>query len=580
MRIRFGAKINLVLSAGLLLLAAVGWISLRSIDELAATGRNEAQVRQDLALLRLAISELRGAEAAHLRFILGGGEAALADVRSAGDNVLPQLRALEHSIDPVEQKRRIARLRALAEQRLEGIEAALAEHARAGRDAAGRMATGDAAGALDQEIARLSDIILLAESQRLHREQTAAANNAENSEFLIVWGTAFAIALLLWAMTIINAYQARRQTAEAALRASEAQMRLVTGAVPALIALLDPDRRFRFHNRAVERLLPGLPADLDGQRLDEVLPEPAAVVVRPRLEAALAGEAQYFSFSVPMPAGTPLELDASLIPRLDESGRIEGVYALVTDVTRLKEVERMKAAFLSTVSHELRTPLTSIRGSLGLVAGGAAGALPEAAKKLVEIARDNCERLVRLVNDILDSEKMASGKMSFSIRDMDLAATVRESARANEAYAAAYHVRLSVDAAYPARVEADPDRVQQVVTNLLSNACKFAPAGSEVEIAVRVADGRARVSVADRGPGIPEAFRDKLFQPFSQADGSDARLRGGTGLGLSISRAIVERLGGAIGCQPREGGGTVFWFELPERAGMVPPEPTSAREQA
>ena len=214
----------------------------------------------------------------------------------------------------------------------------------------------------------------------------------------------------------------------------------------------------------------------------------------------------------------------------------------------LKRLDRMKSEFVSTVSHELRAPLTSIRGSLGVLASGVAGPLPDRARGFIEIAQNNCERLIRLIADVLDIEKIESGQISFALRPLDLMELIDQTVQADEGFAAQHSVRLQVVAAQPgAKVHADPDRLAQVMTNLISNACKFSPPGSTVDIAVTRERGRLKVTVADCGPGISEEFLGRIFQRFSQADSSDARQKGGTGLGLSISKAIVERLGGEIG---------------------------------
>jgi CheY-like chemotaxis protein/two-component sensor histidine kinase len=238
----------------------------------------------------------------------------------------------------------------------------------------------------------------------------------------------------------------------------------------------------------------------------------------------------------------------------------------------------MKSEFVSTVSHELRTPLTSIRGSLGLIAGGVAGPLPDAAQSLIDIAKNNCERLIRLINDILDSEKIESGKMTFDMRVVELKPLLEQVLADNEGFAAQHKVRLALAAPAEAlHVNIDPDRLNQVVTNLVSNAVKFSPADSTVEVRAGRAGNRIRVEVQDRGPGIPDEFRGRIFQKFSQADSSDARLKGGTGLGLSIAKAIVERLDGIIGFTSKPGAGTTFYFELPEsRVASGAPRPRGA----
>jgi signal transduction histidine kinase len=234
------------------------------------------------------------------------------------------------------------------------------------------------------------------------------------------------------------------------------------------------------------------------------------------------------------------------------------------------------------VSHELRTPLTSIRGSLGLLAGGAAGDLPEAARSLLDIAASNCERLVRLINDILDMEKIESGKMAFVPEPVALAPLVEQAVLSNRAYAHGFGVEIRIEEAVPGRVLADADRLHQVLTNLLSNAARHSPRGAAVEVRVRRAAGRLCVSVADRGAGIPPEFQPRVFEKFAQADTSSTRREKGTGLGLSISRAIIERHGGRIWFETAPGAGTTFSFELADLdAGPVlPSSPAENTEHA
>ena len=248
----------------------------------------------------------------------------------------------------------------------------------------------------------------------------------------------------------------------------------------------------------------------------------------------------------------------------DSAGAVDRCVTVVHDITEFKRIDRMKSEFVSMVSHELRTPLTSIRGSLGLVAGGVAGALPEAARNLVDIAKSNCERLIRLINDILDTEKIESGKMAFDIAEVELAPLLAAAIAANQGFAEQHGVMLVLHAPpQPVRAMADADRLTQVVTNLLSNAIKFSPENSTVQVRLLEAAGRARVEVQDHGPGIPHEFRERIFRKFSQADSSDSRARGGTGLGLNISKAIVEKLGGTLGFSSEIGQGSTFHFELP-----------------
>jgi PAS domain S-box-containing protein len=241
------------------------------------------------------------------------------------------------------------------------------------------------------------------------------------------------------------------------------------------------------------------------------------------------------------------------------------IYAVARDISERKKMEQIKDDFISVVSHELRTPLTSIRGSLGLLLGGVAGELPEKARTLTEVAAKNSERLVRLVNDILDIEKIQSGTMAFRPLRVELMPLVEQSIESNRAYANLYDVDLQTVAAEPgARVRADADRILQVLANLLSNAAKHSPRGGTVEIRVERAGDWLRVSVTDHGRGIPLDFQSRVFEKFAQADASSTRHKGGTGLGLTISKAIIERHGGELWFDTALEEGTTFSFTLPE----------------
>ena len=227
-------------------------------------------------------------------------------------------------------------------------------------------------------------------------------------------------------------------------------------------------------------------------------------------------------------------------------------------------LEQMKDDFVATVSHELRTPLTSISGSLALLMNDSAGQLPASAARLLCIAHRNCQRLGRLINDILDIEKIESGKVVFAVKRLDLRTLVEQSIEANRGFADGYGVHVKVEPHLGAcEIAADPDWVAQVITNLLSNAIKFSERDDEVVIAIEQRVHTIRLSVRDHGRGIPEDFKARVFEKFSQADNSDGRQKG-TGLGLSIVKQIVLRLGGEVSFEDVPGGGVVFHVDLPQ----------------
>lgn len=240
------------------------------------------------------------------------------------------------------------------------------------------------------------------------------------------------------------------------------------------------------------------------------------------------------------------------------------VWSLVEDVSDRHRIEKMKSDFVATVSHELRTPLTSISGALQLLASGVMGQVPEAMGELLGIATTNSQRLVQLVNDLLDMDKLVAGKMEMHIEPVDVDEAIARVASAMRGYADPLEVRLEVTGDRGGRILADESRLTQVLTNLVSNACKHSPAGAAVTLGCEVLpSGDVVIDVIDRGSGIPARFRPMIFEKFVQADQGDARHHSGTGLGLAICKELVARMNGVIGFESEQGRGSHFWVRLP-----------------
>lgn len=238
--------------------------------------------------------------------------------------------------------------------------------------------------------------------------------------------------------------------------------------------------------------------------------------------------------------------------------------AALTDLTAVKQAETAKREFVSIVSHELRTPLTSIRGALGLIAAQKIGPLTPAAANLVQIAQKNSERLVRLVNDILDMEKLESGRFELDLQRLNLESVLTDAVAANAAYAGRFEVSFTTAVDTDLRpVLADPDRLLQIMANLLSNAAKFTRPGTTVHVSATSHGNFARIEVRDHGTGIPVSLRDTLFEKFAQGNNSNTREREGSGLGLSISRQLARRMNGEVALLASTPEGSTFCVDLP-----------------
>jgi PAS domain S-box-containing protein len=329
-------------------------------------------------------------------------------------------------------------------------------------------------------------------------------------------------------------------------------------------------------NPAAERLFGYKAADLLHRHIMMLLPTGDGEETHPirDLRRALHGLGQVREITAQRADGSTFPADVALSEMGFRRRRV--IVAIVRDASERKRIERLKDEFVSTVSHELRTPLTSIAGSLGLLSGGAAGQLPETVRRLISIAHRNSLRLIRLINEILDLEKIEAGKLTFVRSSIAMPELTAEAIEANHAFAQEYgvNVLLKAEDSTPS-VLGDRDRLMQVLTNLLSNAIKFSPRGGNVRVGVGAQQNMVRLTVADDGPGIPAEFRPRMFTKFAQADTSDGRNRGGTGLGLAVAKEIVELHGGTLTFDSEIGRGTAFHVDLPAQssaafAGRVP----------
>jgi signal transduction histidine kinase/DNA-binding response OmpR family regulator len=381
---------------------------------------------------------------------------------------------------------------------------------------------------------------------------------------------------------------------DAAPLPTEMLQKAILGSVDFALMATDAKGVLRIFNAGAERMFGYAASDVINKIVPSEFRDPGDVIARARQLSAEFGttiapgfgaltfkasrgiEDQY-DVQYVRKDGSRFPAHVSITALRDDTTEIVGYMNICTDnsarvamIAADNEKTRLKDEFVATVSHELRTPLTSIAGALGLLTGNAAGKLPESAMHLLTIAYTNSQRLVRLLNDILDIEKMESGKAAFEFKRVEVRSLIEQTIATNHAFAEGYGVRIRLDATAAAfDVRADPDRLVQAITNLLSNAIKFSPSGGEVVVAVETRGDAVRISVRDHGPGVSEEFKRHIFEKFAQADGTDARRKGGTGLGLSIVKQIVDRLEGEVGFENAPDGGAIFHVDLPNWAHAV-----------
>lgn len=357
-----------------------------------------------------------------------------------------------------------------------------------------------------------------------------------------------------------------RHAAEVSLRASEERARTVIQTASDAYVEIDRHGSVTDWNRQAEATFGWSRGEAIGRRLATLVVPPRYRQAHENWLARLAGGGelriadQRLELSAQNRLGHEFPIELVVWPIARAGDTVYG--AFVRDISERRAVERAKDEFVSVVSHELRTPLTSIHGALGLLRAGLLGDLSDRGQRMVDIAVDNTDRLVRLINDILDIERLDSGTVALQREHCDAAAVVQRSVEAMGTMADQAGVRLVVNT-QPAPVWADADRIQQTLTNLLSNAIKFSPQGGTVWVDARAQDRSWAVAVRDEGRGIPADKLEAIFERFGQVDASDSRDKGGTGLGLAICQTIVAQHGGRIWAESTPGEGATFRLTLP-----------------
>ena len=547
-------------------LALIGIEMRRDFERVRSLRQETAQSHQAREELLTVFSLMQDAETGQRGYMISGDPTFLAPYVTATkrlDRELPRLRAA-YADDPV-QSANIAELEHRIAVKLKAIREALDVQEERGREAGlAVVATGEGKAAMDRiraTINRMTEIDARALATLTQRVEA----RSRSTETMV---TALFLALIVvvaGATLLILRYVTTRRKLLAEVRATAARQEAIFDSAIDAILTLNPSGTIETMNAAATRMF-GWSAQELGRRDVTVLLETAdqgdaGMMARIRAGGADAKGGLVQEMTGRRRSGEAFPVDVAFSPLALPTG--VHLVAVVRDITDRRRVEELKKQFVSTVSHELRTPLTSIAGSLGLLAGGAAGSLSERAGRLIGIAHSNSLRLVRLINDILDVEKLESGQINLEFQPIDLREVAIRSLDNVRGFADGLGVKLELAEGPAAPVMGDPDRLVQVVVNLLSNAAKFSPESGTVEVTVMPEARIVRLSVRDHGPGVPDAFRARIFTKFAQADGSDTRQRGGTGLGLAIAKEIAERHGGRLWFESAPGEGATFHLDLP-----------------
>jgi PAS domain S-box-containing protein len=558
-------------AGALIVIAALTGIGLELTREFRRDGEVRAEVERSheaRAQILHVFSLLQDAETGQRGYIITGDVRFLKPYDDAESRLGGQVERLErlYAARPG-QAADVATLKALIDRKQATLALGILAREHQGPDAAQAVVAEGAGRAAMDDIRAVVDRMVRTEAQALAElTRRAEARGAATERLVAGMFILLLITVLLAAVTAWR-YIRTRHTLQAELRAAAAQKEAIFDSAGDAILTLNPGGGIETVNPAAARLFGWSGSELEHRDISVLLDldDPGegsgGFLSRLGFQDGEIGDGIVRELTARRRDGEtfPADVALSLMPLPTGLHMV----AVVRDVSERRHIDEMRHQFVSNVSHELRTPLTSIAGSLGLLAGGAAGQMPDKAAQLIGIAHSNSQRLVRLINDLLDIEKLESGQMTLVIAPLDLRDIALRSIDNVRGFADDLTVTLRLSEGPPVPVRGDTDRLIQVVVNLLSNAVKFSPAGGEVVISVEPETRIARLSIRDHGSGIPDEFCSRIFSKFAQAGSSDTRAKGGTGLGLAIAREIAEQHGGRLWFESAPGEGATFHMDLP-----------------
>ena len=526
------------------------------------------------------LSLIKDAETGHRGYLISGDAVFLTPYRLAGtylDEQWARVVRLAPTTGP--DAADLRRLKPLIDAKFAEMRALVALRERGGLDAAAdRLREGRSRRQMEA-IRGIFRAILSRGSANLRATQIRQAERGATITRTLF--ASVAIVALLAGISGLLIGRVMRQRHQLGLEREEAATRqraIFDGTTDAMI-LINPSGSIETINPAAERMF-GYGADEllrhDISKLVDIAPGDGSFLERLGLNNGELENRELLDVTGRDSRGEPVAIDVTLGTMQLPDGI--HVVAALRDAASRKEIDRLKDDFISTVSHELRTPLTSVMGSLGLLRGGAAGELPPAARRLAEIAETNSQRLIRLINDILDIDQIRKGRMAFDYAVIDLRDVMSRTVQAMQGLAERRDIRIEMQAPdEPVMACADVDRLIQVSSNLLSNAIKFSPEGSTVSFELLEGGDDHIIQITDQGPGIDPEFAKHIFNRFAQGARPDRQMIAGTGLGLAISREIVRNHGGDISFENRKEGGARFAFSVPRDSAQVSDGERSAR---
>ncbi len=564
---------------GLAALAAVSWLSYRNTRELIAANQRLAQAHkliEDLTALHLLLDD---AESSCRGYALSGKDEYLRPYDAALVQVDTTTQVLRHDVaHDINRSLQFQQLEPIIRGRLGVLKELVNARRQGGFEAAVAVVQSNRGKRLTDEIRRRISTMQMEERNDLLDLERESRERARTTILAVGLTCVLGISLLLAASIVIYRLNGRSEKDHVALQNAERIQRTILNSAAYSMLSTDTAGAIQTVNAAAEKWLGYKGAELAGSnvtivhdaqelqsrgdQLTRAMGMPISGDSQALVTKARYGVVDEFECTYVRKDGTRFPVLLAVTALRSGANDLSGYLMIAADLSERHAVRKMKDEFVSIVSHELRTPLTSIKGALGLLAGGVTGVLPPKAAEMANIAQGNVERLSRLVNDILDLQRIESGRITMDKRPWEIAGLIKESAESVHLVAEAEGVTI-LTSCCQASVQADRERMVQAFVNLLGNAIKFSPRGGRIEFAAERTSGGVLFRVKDEGRGIPKEKLETIFERFVQVDASDAREKGGSGLGLAICRTIVEQHGGRVWAESEPGKGSTFYVQLP-----------------